>query len=129
MPEQIQPKRMNLMQLTFIVAVNMLGSGIIIRKHGKGRRDILALWTRPRWLHGDCLRLCPGASSTSVREACRHMRRMPTEIRLLPGFLYFLSLAIGNVAMAYPRWLSCLFLPLAFLNSVATCVASSPFSG
>ena len=30
MSKQTQPKKMNLMQLTFIVAVNMMGSGIIM---------------------------------------------------------------------------------------------------
>src|SRR3954468_22779344 len=30
MAGQVQPKRMSLMQLTFIVAVNMMGSGIIM---------------------------------------------------------------------------------------------------
>ena len=56
-------KKMSLVQLTFIVAVNMMGSGIIMlpTNMAQGRRDLAAVLDRDgARLDGDRLRLRPG---------------------------------------------------------------------
>ena len=124
MPEQVQPKKMNLMQLTFIVAVNMMGSGIIMLPTNMAKVGAISLLS---WIvtalssmaiaYGSHRR----ASSISVPGGMSAYADEPTG-RAAPSWYssFFSVLAIGNVAIGsrgrLPRRLSSLgsrLLPLA----------------
>jgi putrescine:ornithine antiporter len=97
---------MTLMQLTVIVAVNMMG----IRhhhaadQHGQGRSDLAPVLGRDRdRLDGDRLR--PSREAGVLDSRSGGMSRYAEEAHGKSGFfmvsyLYYLSLAIGNVAIA-----------------------------
>ena len=58
-----QQKKMNLMQLTFLVAVNMMGSGIIMLPTNMakvGAISLLSWLVTAVGLNGNCLRICAG---------------------------------------------------------------------
>ena len=109
MPEQAQPKRMNLMQLTFIVAVNMMGSGIIMLPTNMAKVGAISLLS---WIvtalgsmaiaygfaQAGLFNQRPGGMSAYAEDAYGKSGYF------LVFFLYFLSLAIGNVAIgaAFP---------------------------
>ena len=92
-----QPKRMNLMQLTFIVAVNMMGSGHhhAADQHGAGRRDLAAVLDRHgARLDGHRLRLRPGRSlQPAPRRHVGLCRGRLRQVRLLPGLPPLLPVA------------------------------------
>ena len=104
MAEQ-QTKQMNLLQLTFIVAVNMMGSGIIMLPANMARVGAISLLS---WIvtalgsmaiaygFAQCglFNQRPGGMSAYAEDAYGKSGYF------LVFFLYFLSLAIGNVAIA-----------------------------
>ena len=60
-----QPKKMTLIQLTFMVAVNMMGSGIIMLPANMAQVGAISLLILARdggRIDGDCLRICAGGS-------------------------------------------------------------------
>ena len=106
MAEPIQPKKMNLMQLTFIVAVNMMGSGIIMLPANMAQVGAISLLS---WIvtalgsmaiaygfaQAGLFNQRPGGMSAYAEDAYGKSGYF------LVFFLYFLSLAIGNVAIAH----------------------------
>ena len=124
-----EQKKMSLMQLTFIVAVNMMGSGIIMlpTNMAKVGRDLAALLDRDgARLDGHRLRLRPGRPlQPARREAWRPTPRTPTASTgyFITFYLYFLSLAIGNVAIAISAvgYLAT-FVPALSATPIATCI-------
>jgi putrescine:ornithine antiporter len=103
--DQQQTKRMNLIQLTFIVAVNMMGSGIIMLPANMARVGAISLLS---WIvtavgsmaiaygfaQAGLFNQRPGGLSAYAEDAYGKSGYF------LVFFLYFLSLAIGNVAIA-----------------------------
>ena len=128
MPEQIQPKRMNLMQLTFIVAVNMMGSGIIMLPTNMAKVGAISLLS---WIvtalgsmaiaygfaQAGLFNQRPGGMSAYAEDAYGKSGYF------LVFFLYFLSLAIGNVAIGISAvgYLAS-FFPWLSSTPVATCI-------
>src|SRR4029078_12534549 len=103
MQEQ-QTKRMNLVQLTFIVAVNMMGSGIIMLPTNMAKVGAISLlsWivTALRSMAMPCgfaqaglFNQRPGGMAAYAEDAYGKSGYF------LVFFLYFLSLAGGNVAI------------------------------
>jgi len=91
-----QKKKMNLTQLTFIVTVNMMGSGIIMLPSNMAKVGAISLLS---WIVTAVGSLAlawgfarPG-SSTSVLAAWPRMRKTHMQGRLLPDFLPLLHLA------------------------------------
>src|SRR6187549_1543807 len=98
-------KKMNLVQLTFIVAVNMMGSGIIMLPTNMAKIGAISLLS---WLvtavgsmaiaygfaQAGIFNARPGGMSAYAEDAYGKSGYF------LVFFLYFLSLAIGNVAIA-----------------------------
>ena len=119
---------MNLMQLTFIVAVNMMGSGIIMLPTNMAQVGAISLLS---WIvtalgsmaiaygfaQAGLFNQRPGGMSAYAEDAYGKSGYF------LVFFLYFLSLAIGNVAIGISAvgYLA-VFLPLAFFDPVATCI-------
>jgi putrescine:ornithine antiporter len=105
MSEAGQPKKMNLMQLTFIVAVNMMGSGIIMLPTNMAQVGAISLLS---WLvtavgsmaiaygfaQAGIFNQRPGGMAAYAEDAYSKSGYF------IVFFLYFLSLAIGNVAIA-----------------------------
>ena len=129
MPEtQQQTKRMNLVQLTFIVAVNMMGSGIIMLPTNMAKVGAISLLS---WMvtalgsmaiaygfaQAGLFNQRPGGMSAYAEDAYGKSGYF------LVFFLYFLSLAIGNVAIAISAvgYLAA-FLPWLSSTPVATCI-------
>src|SRR6201991_4210984 len=128
MPEQIQPKRMNLMQLTFIVAVNMMGSGIIMLPANMAKVGAISLLS---WIvtalgsmaiaygfaQAGLFNQRPGGMSAYAEDAYGKSGYF------LVFFLYFLSLAIGNVAIGISAvgYLAT-FFPWLSSTPVSTCI-------
>ena len=128
MPEQMQPKRMNLMQLTFIVAVNMMGSGIIMLPTNMAKVGAISLLS---WIvtalgsmaiaygfaQAGLFNQRPGGMSAYAEDAYGKSGYF------LVFFLYFLSLAIGNVAIGISAvgYLAS-FFPWLSSTPVATCI-------
>src|SRR3954453_23203978 len=129
MQEQQTIKRMNLVQLTFIVAVNMMGSGIIMLPTNMAQVGAISLIS---WIvtavgsmaiaygfaQADLFNQRPGGMSAYAEDAYGK-----------PGyfmvfFLYFLSLAIGNVAIGISAvgYLAT-FFPFLSATPIATCVS------
>ena len=128
MPEQVQPKRMSLMQLTFIVAVNMMGSGIIMLPANMAQVGAISLLS---WIvtalgsmaiaygfaQAGLFNQRPGGMSAYAEDAYGKSGYF------LVFFLYFLSLAIGNVAIGISAvgYLAS-FFPWLSSTPVATCI-------
>lgn len=129
MPQEPQPKRMNLIQLTFIVAVNMMGSGIIMLPTNMAKVGAISLLS---WIvtalgsmaiaygfaQAGLFNQRPGGMSAYAEDAYGKSGYF------LVFILYFLSLAIGNVAIGISAvgYLSS-FLPALSATPVATCVS------
>ena len=105
MDGQAQTKRMNLIQLTFIVAVNMMGSGIIMLPTNMAQVGAISLlsWVVTAlgsmaiaygFAQAGLFNQRPGGMSAYAEDAYGKSGYF------LVFFLYFLSLAIGNVAIA-----------------------------
>ena len=124
------PKKMNLMQLTFIVAVNMMGSGIIMLPTNMaqvGAISLLSWIVTAVGLDGDRVRL--RASAGCSTSAAGGMAAYAEDAYGKDGyfqvfFLYFLSLAIGNVAIAISAvgYLAT-FFPWLSSTPIATCIS------
>ena len=124
-----QVKRMNLMQLTFIVAVNMMGSGIIMLPTNMAQVGAISLLS---WIvtaigsmaiaygfaQAGLFNQRPGGMSAYAEDAYGKSGYF------LVFFLYFLSLAIGNVAIAISAvgYLSA-FFPALKATPIATCIS------
>src|SRR6185437_8574762 len=127
MAEQ-QTKRMNLVQLTFIVAVNMMGSGIIMLPTNMAKVGAISLLS---WIvtalgsmaiaygfaQAGLFNQRPGGMAAYAEDAYGKSGYF------LVFFLYFLSLAIGNVAIAISAvgYLAA-FIPWLSSTPVATCI-------
>ena len=123
-----QPNRMYLMQLTFIVAVNMMGSGIIMLPTNMAKVGAISLLS---WIvtalgsmaiaygfaQAGLLNQRPGGMSAYAEDAYGKSGYF------LVFLLYFLSLAIGNVAIGISAvgYLAT-FFPWLSSTPVATCI-------
>ena len=123
-----QPKRMNLIQLTFIVAVNMMGSGIIMLPANMAQVGAISLLS---WIvtalgsmaiaygfaQAGLFNQRPGGMSAYAEDAYGKSGYF------LVFFLYFLSLAIGNVAIAISAlgYLAA-FFPWLSSTPIITCI-------
>ncbi|HSI74108.1 MAG TPA: putrescine-ornithine antiporter [Fimbriimonas sp.] len=125
---EAQAKKMTLMQLTFIVAVNMMGSGIIMLPANMAQVGAISLLS---WLvtavgsmaiaygfaQAGLLNDRPGGMAAYAEDAYGKSGYF------LVFFLYFLSLAIGNVAIAISAvgYLAA-FMPWLSSTPIATCI-------
>jgi putrescine:ornithine antiporter len=121
-------KRMNLVQLTFIVAVNMMGSGIIMLPTNMAQVGAISLLS---WIvtalgsmaiaygfaQAGLFNQRPGGMSAYAEDAYGKSGYF------LVFFLYFLSLAVGNVAIAISAvgYLAS-FMPWLSSTPIATCM-------
>ena len=100
-----QQKKMNLMQLTFIVAVNMMGSGIIMLPTNMAQVGAISLLSWIVTAVGSMAIAYGFAQAGLFNQRPGGMSAYAEDAYGKPGyflvfFLYFLSLAIGNVAIA-----------------------------
>jgi len=128
MQGQQEIKRMNLVQLTFIVAVNMMGSGIIMLPTNMAQVGAISLLS---WIvtalgsmaiaygfaQAGLFNQRPGGMSAYAEDAYGKSGYF------LVFFLYFLSLAIGNVAIGISAvgYLAS-FIPWLSSTPIATCI-------
>jgi putrescine:ornithine antiporter len=128
MSAQSPVKRMNLIQLTFIVAVNMMGSGIIMLPTNMAQVGAISLlsWVVTAlgsmaiaygFAQAGLFNQRPGGMSAYAEDAYGKSGYF------LVFLLYFLSLAIGNVAIAISAvgYLAS-FFPWLSSTSIATCI-------
>src|SRR5215469_6256970 len=118
-----QPKKMNVVQLTFIVTVNMMGSGIIMLPSNMAKVGAISLLS---WIvtaigslaiaygfaQAGLFNQRPGGMAAYAEDAYGKSGYF------LVFFLYFLSLAIGNVAIAISA--------LGYLAAFAPFLKSTP---
>ena len=100
-----QKKKMSLMQLTFIVAVNMMGSGIIMLPTNMAQVGAISLLSWVITAVGSMAIAYGFAQAGLFNQRPGGMAAYAEDAYRKPGyfqvfFLYFLSLAIGNVAIA-----------------------------
>src|SRR3954469_5128711 len=101
----MQQKKMNLVQLTFIVAVNMMGSGIIMLPTNMAQVGAISLLSWIVTAVGSMAIAYGFAQAGLFNQRSGGMAAYAEDAYQKPGyfqvfFLYFLSLAIGNVAIA-----------------------------
>ena len=123
-----QPKKMTLMQLTFIVAVNMMGSGIIMLPTNMAQVGAISLLSWIVTAVGSMAIAYGFAQAGLLNERPGGMSAYAEDAYGKPGyflvfFLYFLSLAIGNVAIAISAvgYLAS-FFPWLSSTPIATCI-------
>jgi putrescine:ornithine antiporter len=123
-----QTKRMNLTQLTFIVAVNMMGSGIIMLPTNMAQVGAISLLSWIVTAIGSMAIAYGFAQAGLFNQRPGGMAAYAEDAYGKPGyfivfFLYFLSLAIGNVAIAISAvgYLAG-FFPWLSSTPVATCI-------
>src|SRR3954471_22226050 len=121
-------KRMNLMQLTFIVAVNMMGSGIIMLPANMAQVGAVSLLSWIITAVGSMAIAYGFAQAGLFTQRAGGMAAYSEEAYgksgfFLTFFLYFLSLAIGNVAIAISAvgYLAT-FFPWLSSTPIATCI-------
>jgi putrescine:ornithine antiporter len=121
-------KKMNLMQLTFIVAVNMMGSGIIMLPANMAQVGAISLLSWIVTALGSMAIAYGFAQAGLLNQRAGGMAAYSEEAYgksgyFLTFFLYFLSLAIGNVAIAISAvgYLSS-FIPWLSSAPIATCI-------
>jgi putrescine:ornithine antiporter len=121
-------KKMNLMQLTFIVAVNMMGSGIIMLPANMAQVGGISLLSWIVTALGSMAIAYGFAQAGLLNQRAGGMAAYSEEAYgksgyFLTFFLYFLSLAIGNVAIAISAvgYLSS-FIPWLSSAPIATCI-------
>ena len=124
-----QQKKMNLVQLTFIVAVNMMGSGIIMLPTNMAQVGAISLLSWVVTAVGSMAIAYGFAQAGIFNQRPGGMAAYAEDAYQKPGyfqvfFLYFLSLAIGNVAIAISAvgYLST-FFPALNATAVSTCVS------
>jgi putrescine:ornithine antiporter len=123
-----QKKKMSLIQLTFIVAVNMMGSGIIMLPTNMAKVGAISLlsWVVTAvgsmaiaygFAQAGLFNQRPGGMAAYAEDA------YGKDGYFVTFYLYFLSLAIGNVAIAISA-LGYLagFLPALTATPIATCL-------
>ena len=98
-------KKMSLMQLTFIVAVNMMGSGIIMLPTNMAKVGAISLLSWIVTALGSMAIAYGFAQAGLFNQRSGGMSAYAEDAYGKPGYfnvfyLYFLSLAIGNVAIA-----------------------------
>lgn len=128
MPQETQPKRMNLMQLTFIVAVNMMGSGIIMLPANMAKVGAISLLSWLVTAVGSMAIAYGFAQAGLFNQRPGGMSAYAEDAYGKPGYftvflLYFLSLAIGNVAIGISAvgYLAS-FFPWLSSTPIATCI-------
>ena len=100
-----ETKKMSLMQLTFMVAVNMMGSGIIMLPSNMAKVGAISLLSWIVTAAGSMAIAYGFAQAGIFNQRPGGMAAYAEDAYGKPGyfnvfFLYFLSLAIGNVAIA-----------------------------
>jgi len=128
MVEQKQTKKMSLIQLTFIVAVNMMGSGIIMLPTNMAQVGAISLLSWIVTAIGSMAIAYGFAQAGIFNQRTGGMSAYAEDAYGKSGFfivffLYFLSLAIGNVAIAISAlgYLSA-FLPWLSSTPITTCI-------
>ena len=123
-----QVKRMNLMQLTFIVAVNMMGSGIIMLPTNMAKVGAISLLSWIVTALGSMAIAYGFAQAGLFNQRHGGMAAYAEDAYGKPGYfltflLYFLSLAIGNVAIGISAvgYLAG-FFPWLSSTPIATCI-------
>lgn len=129
MQDAAPTKRMNLVQLTFIVAVNMMGSGIIMLPTNMAKVGAISLLSWIVTAVGSMAIAYGFAQAGIFNERPGGMSAYAEDAYGKPGyfmvfFLYFLSLAIGNVAIAISAvgYLAT-FFPSLSATPIATCLS------
>ncbi len=122
-------KKMTLMQLTVIVAVNMMGSGIIMLPANMAKVGAISLLSWGVTAVGSMALAYGFAQAGLFNQRPGGMSAYAEEAHGKAGFfmtfyLYFFSLAIGNVAIAISAvgYLST-FFPWMSVTPIATCLA------
>jgi putrescine:ornithine antiporter len=128
MAEQPQAKKMNLMQLTFIVAVNMMGSGIIMLPTNMAKVGAISLLSWIVTAIGSMAIAYGFAQAGLFNQRPGGMAAYAEDAYGKPGYflvflLYFLSLAVGNVAIGISAvgYLAG-FFPWLSSTPIATCL-------
>ncbi|MCO4879281.1 putrescine-ornithine antiporter [Paraburkholderia caribensis] len=123
-----QPKKMNVVQLTFIVTVNMMGSGIIMLPTNMAKVGAISLLSWVVTAVGSMAIAYGFAQAGILNQRAGGMAAYAEDAYGKPGyfqvfFLYFLSLAIANVAVASSAlgYLAA-FFPVLTSSPVATCI-------
>ena len=123
------PKKMNLMQLTVIVAVNMMGSGIIMLPTNMAQVGAISLLSWGVTAIGSMAIAYGFAQCGIFNNRPGGMAAYAEDSYGKPGYfmvflLYFFSLAIGNVAIAISAvgYLAT-FIPAASATPIATCIS------
>src|SRR5512143_270989 len=124
-----QQKKMNLIQLTFLVAVNMMGSGIIMLPTNMAKVGAISLLSWIVTALGSMAIAYGFAQAGLFNQRAGGMASYAEDAYEKPGyfqvfFLYFVSLAIGNVAIAISAvgYLST-FFPALSVTPIATCMS------
>jgi putrescine:ornithine antiporter len=120
-----EKKRMSLIQLTFIVAVNMMGSGIIMLPTNMAQVGAISLLSWIVTAVGSMAIAYGFAQAGVFNQRSGGMSAYAEDAYGKSGFfivffLYFLSLAIGNVAIAISA--------LGYLSSFFPWLSSTPIS-
>lgn len=123
-----QKKKMNLIQLTFIVAVNMMGSGIIMLPANMAQVGAISLLSWIVTALGSMAIAFGFAQAGLFNQRPGGMSAYAEDAYGKPGYfivflLYFLSLAIGNVAIGISAvgYLAG-FFPVLTSTPVMTCI-------
>jgi len=124
-----EPKKMSLMQLTFIVAVNMMGSGIIMLPSNMAQVGAISLLSWIVTAVGSMAIAYGFAQAGIFNQRPGGMQAYAEDAYGKAGyfqafFLYFLSLAIANVAVAISAvgYLAA-FFPGMSATPIATCLS------
>ena len=124
-----EQKKMNLVQLTFIVAVNMMGSGIIMLPTNMAQVGAISLLSWIVTAVGSMAIAYGFAQAGIFNQRSGGMAAYAEDAYGKPGYfqvfmLYFLSLAIGNVAIAISAvgYLAG-FFPGMSATPIATCLS------
>jgi putrescine:ornithine antiporter len=124
-----EQKKMNVMQLTFIVAVNMMGSGIIMLPSNMAQVGAISLLSWLVTAIGSMAIAYGFAQAGIFNQRAGGMAAYAEDAYGKSGyfqvfFLYFLSLAIGNVAIGISAvgYLST-FFPGMSATPIATCIS------
>ena len=123
-----QPKRMNLVQLTFIVAVNMMGSGIIMLPTNMAKVGAISLLSWVVTAVGSMAIAYGFGQAGLFNQRPGGLSAYAEDAYGKPGYflvfvLYFVSLAIANVAIGISAvgYLAG-FFPWLSSTPIATCI-------
>ena len=123
-----QPRKMNVVQLTFIVTVNMMGSGIIMLPANMAQVGAISLLSWIVTAIGSLAIAYGFAEAGLLNQRAGGMAAYAEDAYGKDGyfqvfFLYFLSIAIANVAVASSAlgYLAA-FFPVLIASPIATCL-------